>query len=531
MLSRFSAVESFLALILIFLVFLPQKLYRFNSPIDDNHIISQVTRYSVILRMYVGEGSILKPTIYQSINYEDAEFLHMVEFPIYQAFISTLFLITGESLVIARSVNILLTFLATIGIFIIGQKLHDSLTGYFAAISFNFFPIVTFYSRAIVPDVLALTAYIFALVISLHLRQDKSLRHFVLLGLLLAIAVLTKPFYFIFLPICFFIIYSRQHLKTFIKIVCAMLIPVAAVVLWRYWILRFPDASWMIRYHTDGLLHGYVGYMQFYKIMMWHVVFFQRDFFGHILTLGGGLAVCATAFSSTQWKEKWKSIFVLGSAIASLVITFAVAYGSYWHDYYMFHWMPLASVSVGLCFSYLFHRIVRTVQDVQKAENSSVRFKKAVPAFLISLGVLIVGIVSWNQRQVALNAMFHPGSAWSTEAHYSDFQKVQNIIDKNATVVTITLNDDPLALMQLRRRGYVVSYMAESSCRSATELLDQVKDVDRQVHPNFILLDIDSDENKRCNVAEYHRVFDENYNLVLLTNHVAVFHINWSLIQ
>ncbi len=519
--QRFSNIVVCLFLLFIILGTLPAKLRHFDGLLDDGHTISQVTRYAVVTRMIDGDGSLIFPKIYQGITYEDLNFLHMAEFPIYQFLIYLFFQLTGESLLVARTVNIIITAVITVAIYQLGVRYARRSTGLYAALLFNFFPMIVFWSRSVIPDLLAVMALCLALLAAIRIRNESKIGLYFALATVLTVALLTKPFLVAFYPLVLYVLFPNTP-KKIIHTMLSLSVPLMAVGVWRIWIFQFPEATWMVTGHQAELLHNYLGYWQFFKETQWHTLFFQRDYFGQLLTIGGGVASIGGLIISVLKPEKsWKQYFLLLWFGCSLAITFIVAAGSYWHDYYLLHWTPFAALSGGLCVDTLTRWYLKKIEHLQKISNLRQQIQTAFLLMSIIGVALLLGVLSYKDYTTTLERVFSIGSTLSTPAHLQDYKVLDQKIPPKARIYTISHSGDPFALSYLRREGFTLDYGIK--CNQLDEIFTFIDERKRLAGVSFILVDKTDVEGAACRLPELEQAIRKRYPVFYQSQTMTVF--------
>lgn len=429
-------------LVLLFFVFFNIfiRLGTYSSPIVDRHNFRQTDTYSTILLMYESKTNIWKPKFFQAPNPENVEHYYLAEFPIYQWIISVLFRIFNENLIIARLVNALFFSLACFGTYLLNKKVLGEKIAFLVGMILAIFPSSFFWGRAITPDIMALAALILSITV-LTRKQKKSL---LLSSILMSIAVLIKPFYFAFILTHFFILSSFYTDKKwrFIQLVKLYLLPVTLFISWRLWFLFFPAEA-----RTDpsfiSLMHEGIGYFKYWGSSSWISLFVQERFMGELLTPLGGIL---SFIGLTALVIKEKSIIfrkiVLSWLAASSVITIFIAYGSYWHDYYALHWLPLCALL-----------IVYGMKTLLKNIRPNIHNK------LVSLLVFCF----FFYYLAYLPFLSYTNNYFSNSAFYSDslnkeYQSIQKVVPENEQILFLLPQYNPQPLNTVRRFGFIFDY-------------------------------------------------------------------------
>ena len=305
------------------------RLYHVNSPVADWHSWRQ-SDTAAVARNFLRFGiDPLHPRYDDLSNIQSGKDnpmgWRMVEFPLYQA--------AGAGLAKTfpqLSLEIwlrLLTIAASVGTTI----LLGRMAGLLPAFVFAVLPYSVYYGRTILPD----PHMVFWAMLSLWLV---SRRWTLLGGIAGALAMLSKPMaVFLLLPIPYLLyMQSGFSKKTLFRLFSYSLIAFLPLVLWRRWIMQFPEgipvSSWLL--NGNGIR---------FKGAWFHWLFATRlgdlilGFWG-LIPFGLGLAM------SPNKKETWAFRWLGAGALLYLII---FASGNVQHDYYQILLVPVVAIFVG----------------------------------------------------------------------------------------------------------------------------------------------------------------------------------------
>jgi len=313
------------------------RLYHLNYPIADWHSWRQADTAAVALNFLQFGIKPLYPRYDDLSNIQSGKDnpmgWRMVEFPMYQAAGAWLKTLFGH-LTIEVWLR-LLTIAASAGTAVVLGLLvaeHiDGVTGLFAALVFAILPYSIYYGRTMLPD----PQMVWWSVLSLWLITKKGMRWTILSAVAAALALLSKPMAaFLLVPVPY-ILYRQYGFskKLIIRSFVYSIICLLPLLLWRRWILQFPEgipvSSWLL--NGNGIR---------FKGAWFHWLFAQRlgdlilGFWG-LIPFGLGLAL------SPEKKEGW--IFRwLGFGTLLYLIVFAT--GNVQHDYYQILILPVVAI-------------------------------------------------------------------------------------------------------------------------------------------------------------------------------------------
>jgi hypothetical protein len=252
----------------------------------------------------------------------------MVEFPLYQTAGACLFKIFGHfSLEVWLRI---LTIAASVGTVV----LLGLMAGLLPAFVFAVLPYSVYYGRTILPD----PQMVFWAMLSLWLlSKKKGLSWTALSGVAAALALLSKPMAIFILFPSIYMLWKKysfsKHL--IIGLLVYWIIGLLPLVLWRKWILQFPEGiavnSWLL--NGNGIR---------FKGAWFHWLFATRlgdlilGFWG-LIPFGLGLALAPS--KKEGWIFRWMGV----GALLYLII---FATGNVQHDYYQILLIPVIAVFV-----------------------------------------------------------------------------------------------------------------------------------------------------------------------------------------
>lgn len=344
------------------------RLYRVDNPIADWHSWRQADTSSVT-REFVRNGyDLLHPRYHDLSNVpsglDNPEGYRFVEFPIYNLASGLTYQVLASSVTIevaGRLVTIFASLISIFFIFGIVRRYSSVTAGLFAAFFYAVLPFNIYYGRTILPDP-SMTAsylgaiYFFILWADAYVRKDSkiiSVITFVLSLLFSVTALLLKPFAGFFLLPLVVISYQAfgiSMLKRW-QLYLYGLLSLVPLVLWRLWIVQFPEGIPV----NDWLLNG--GNIRFTGAYFFWIF---ADRLGRLILGYWGIGLLCLGIFTLLVKQdlyslrKGKSIVFLSFLISSLLYVVIVARGNVQHDYYQIPIVPslvmLCGIGAGLLF-------------------------------------------------------------------------------------------------------------------------------------------------------------------------------------
>ncbi len=436
-----------LILVLSFLV----RLYKIESPIADWHSWRQADTASVT-RNFIKEGFNPFLPLYDDSSgvserpYPNIGRYRFVEFPIYNIAVYPFYLIFGVNEMLHRLVSVVFSLGSIIFLFLIAKKYTGVVVAYLSAFVFALLPFNVFFSRTTLPEP---TFVFFALGMVFFVDKliNNGKKFFWWAFTFTAIAFLIKPWaIFYLLPLIF--IYYQKNKKIFSKkLFLFCLISITPFILWRLWILQFPEgipaSSWLL--NGDGI--------RFKPAFWWWIISERlgREILGvtGFFLLFLGLIVRHKNYFFHTW-------------LLSLFLYFIIfATGNVRHDYYQVIFVPIASVLVSLGFINLIKGINSFIPRI----------------FTIPLALLFF-ILMFYFSFIQVKELYKINNPVIVEAG----READKILPKDAVVVA-PYNGDSAFLYQINRPGWpVVAFpLTELVSRyGVTHLVSVARDSDTQ---------------------------------------------------
>lgn len=338
--------RSHFAIILILLVSAAVRLYQFDRPLADWHSWRQADTASVT-REYVKNGvDLLEPQYHDLSNIpsgmENPDGYRMVEFPLVNAAVAISYPYIGMDLpihVFSRLVNIDLSLGSVLLIYLIVLRLVDKRTAIFSAASFGLLPYNIFFHTTVLPEIALVFFSLLATYLwILYLDKDK-LWLLLATAVAAALALLIKPIFVFMGPAFLYLLWLRKGISGFLdfKIYLALILSIAPLIAWRWWILQFPEgipaAGWLL--NSDGIR---------FKGAFFRWLFAER--IGHMILGYWGLILFGVGMiSKARPKSGWFFHYWLLGMIMYLSV---FATGNVTHDYYQIFIIPIFSIFVGM---------------------------------------------------------------------------------------------------------------------------------------------------------------------------------------
>lgn len=425
-----------LPILIILLIALGLRLYKIDSSISGHHSWRQADT-SAVTRNFTKNGiDLLHPTFDDLSPIQSGRDnpigYRMVEFPLYNALTAQLYTFSLNSIsveIAGRIITILFSLVLILAVYVI--LIHED--SYISALSssffLSFFPFSVFYSRAILPDLPAVSLCILSIVFLLiALKQSKiivkSFLIFISIGLFSS-SILVKPTV-IFYGIVLFALTYRSYGISFLKkpLFYLLVLTMIPFVLWRSWILQFPEgipgSQWLLTsVNTPNGLERI-----FFKPAFFRWIFIER-IQNMIL---GGLSIIFVLLGVLFSK---KNILFTSFGIASMLYLFIFQGGNVQHDYYQIIILPVIAIYFGLGIGFLL-------------EKKHSFFQRLFHILCIICILLLSLFYSFYQ----IRHYFDTDSNLQTIA-----QIIKTVTPKNSLIVTDTTGDTTLLYLS-ERKGY-----------------------------------------------------------------------------
>jgi hypothetical protein len=345
--SHFLKSDIFFVLILLILSFY-LRIYKITTPLADWHSWRQADTASVT-RGFVKEGMrILYPTYHDLSNIasgkDNPNGFRMVEFPLYNVFATIVDkIIVGYTIEISGRLTSIFASLSTlIFIFLLVRRFIGRKEAFLAAFFYGVLPYSIFYSRVILPEPLLValsTGMIFFFdTLCVKIKEKDSKVKIILLGILSLLfasgAALIKPISFFLYPVIIYLWVYRLKIsvQSTVSVLGLLFITAIPFLLWRQWILQFPEGipayTWLL--NGDGIR---------FKGAWFYWLFADR--IGRLILGYWGLGLLIPGILYKKNKEGW--VFYIW-ALGVLSYLAVIATGNVRHDYYQIFTVPILSI-------------------------------------------------------------------------------------------------------------------------------------------------------------------------------------------
>lgn len=421
-----------IAILIIGFVF---RLYRINNPLADWHAWRQADT-SAVSRNFVKHGYDILHPMYDDISniqtgFDNPNGYRFVEFPIFNVFQAGLFQFVGLFTLEewGRLVTVFSSLIALVFIFLLGKRFGNTTIGFAAAAFYALDPYSVYYGRVVLPDPSMVTAvlggiYFFDLWSEQGSKLQSNIKNyflFIIAILFVSLAFLLKPYAVFFTLPLLYIAWRRFGLGLFKqwKLYVFIILSVIPIVLWRWWILHYPEGIPVYAWLFNGNHIRFTG------------AFFYWLFAERIskLILGyWGIAIILFGFLNTRRKDYG---FFLSMLLSSMIYLTVIATGNVQHDYYQILIIPTIAFFFGLGADFLLHP--------HKEYPKYVTY----PLFIIS--TVCVLAFGWYQIRDYFNI--------NNMAIVTTGQAVDKIIPLNAKVIA-PLDGDTSFLYYTNRKGW-----------------------------------------------------------------------------
>lgn len=358
-----------IVLLLVLLTLLP-RLYRFNNPVADWHAFRQADTASVT-REYVKNGIDLLRPKYQDLSNiqsgkDNLEGWRMVEFPLLNG-IAAFFTINLPflSLVwVSRALSILYSIGATICLYFLVKRISGKSVAFFSAATFALLPFSIFYGRAILPEPAMLFFSTGSLLFfTRYLDKKQTILSYFLSILFLALALLLKPFVGFLGPVYLVLAWQKfgKDIYKHIELILFVVLSFVPFFWWRKWVEQFPSGipanDWLFNSNQIRFRPAWFRWLFYERLTKLFIGFFGWVFiFANLIKLKKNLA----------------EIVIYGSwGVGLLLYLIIIATGNVQHDYYQVIMLPFVSILIGrgVWFFYRYWKVKIGTNSAQLASS------------------------------------------------------------------------------------------------------------------------------------------------------------------
>ena len=343
-------------LVLIFLLGLILRLYRFDFPIADWHSWRQ-TDTSAVSRIFAEKGfDILHPKYLDISNIQtgvnNPEGLRFVEFPLYNIFQAGTFKYIGVLTIEewGRVVAIVSSLLTGLFLYLLAKEYFGKRTAFFSLIFYLFLPFSIYYGRTILPDTtMIMTSFGGIYFFSRYIREKSNKKYLFLIlsSILTSSAILLKPYAVFFVLPQLYLAVDKYRNRFLLKIELwlHLILSILPFMLWRIWISNFPEgipaSSWLL--NGNGIrfrpaFFRWILYERLAKLIL--------GYFGILFIFFGFLNL----------RKSKKYLFALSFLASSIIYVVVFATGNVQHDYYQILIIPSIALIAGFGLDYLFSK-------------------------------------------------------------------------------------------------------------------------------------------------------------------------------
>jgi len=326
------------------------RLYRIDNSITEWFSWRQTDTAAVGRFLQKDKFNLLKPRYYDLSNIQSGEDnphgWRMVEFPVYNAsfaFLAQTFSFLSLE-IWARIVTIVFSLILLVVVYLLLVNEYSLSEAFFGGLFIALSPYVVFYSRTILPEVMAISLT-FLTIYFIYRYWKKDWFSYWLAVPIYALALLVKPTAIFFLPaIIYLIVRYKKHswLRKGVDIVVFLVLSSIPVILWRLHIQQYPEGiPWNIWLYTLVNTSGGVEKI-FFRPAFFRWIFFERI---SNLILGGYLIFFTLMGLLMEIKTKLKLNWAL--AACALFYLFTFQGGNVQHEYYQIMIVPVIAYLIG----------------------------------------------------------------------------------------------------------------------------------------------------------------------------------------
>lgn len=450
------------------------RLYEITRPLADWHSWRQADTASVARNFTKGDFNPLIPKFddmsSQANGLDNPNRYRFVEFPVYNLIIASVWKFTGANVTVARLITVLITLISTSLLYFLvkefsGQKIAILSAFFFATIPYN-----VFYSSTILPGPLMVMELLALYLFFAKWLKTGKMVHYLLAIICASLAILTWPIAIFFMLPIVYIASSKLGLGVFKipKIWIFTILSILPFILWRIWILNFPEGipNWQFLLNEGNIR---------FKGAFFRWIFAER--LGKLILTVAGFPLFILGL---VLKPKDSEGFFYYSWIASVILYLVVfASGNVRHDYYQVPIIPILSIFLAKGVHALF------------SFKSSVFSKLTAPTVALFLIVLMYAFGFYEVR----------GFYWINKPQIVQAgQAADRLLPKDAKVIA-PYRGDAAFLYQTNRYGYPIVD------RPLEKFIDQ---------GTKYLVSVDVNDAGIQNLAKHCKVIDQTQNYVIV---------------
>lgn len=359
---------------LIVIIGLALRLYQFSTPLADWHSFRQADTVSVA-REFIKQGfNLLKPKYHDLSNIQSGidnpQGYRMVELPIISALVALLQPVIPwlELHQVYRLVNIIFSLGIIVLLYLLAAMLDDRKVGLIAASVFAFLPFAVYYSRTTLPEVPLVFFVLLSMYSLMRYANHQRFWWLICFGATFSLATLLKPIAVFFTPplIAYVLLKRPVNIGSLVPWVLAMVMSIIPLLLWRVWILNFPEgipaSHWLLNGNNIRLKPAF-----FRWIFAERLAKLILGYYGTVLLVTGYLFTVKSLSKRYPLEDYLRRIkvivrrlnheetlphtsltqfFYVMWTLGMLLYLIVIASGNVQHDYYQFVLLPLISILV-----------------------------------------------------------------------------------------------------------------------------------------------------------------------------------------
>ncbi len=434
--------------VLVLLTIFP-RLYRFNNPVADWHAFRQADTASVT-REYVKNGIDLLRPRYQDLSNiqsgkDNLEGWRMVEFPILNALAAfTIINLPFLNIVaVSRIISIVFSVGTTVSLYFLVKRISGKNVAFLSAATFALLPFSVFYGRAILPEPAMLFFSTGSLLFfTRYLDKKNTLWSYLVSLVFLALALLLKPFVAFLGPVYLVLAWQSfgKNIFKHIELILFAGLSFLPLICWRKWVEQFPSGipanDWLFNSNNIRFRPAWFRWLFYERLTKLFI-----GFFGWILLFGNLI----------NTKKKITELMVYGSwGMGLLLYLVVIATGNVQHDYYQVIMLPFVSVLIGRG-AWFFYRYWRKKIGANSAQLAT------------SMIYILMLLFAWK----AVNGYFN--------VNHWEYIEAGKVVDQNTPAdakVIAPAFGDTIFLFQTNRTGWPIGFeIADKISKGATHYI------------------------------------------------------------
>lgn len=326
---------------LIFLAGLILRLWRIDLPLLEFEPSRQIQTAEITKNLFHGGFNLLRPEVNY---YGPGKVLYLLEFPVYNSAVASLYLINGAvNETLGRLFSVLGWGVSFLFLYKISSRLIGPMLTLIAVLFYSFSPMSVFVSRSFQPDQWMITLSLAAIYFFLVWIEKKKFIFLIISALFASIASLIKipSFFFTIIPVLLSIFIQKNKYK-FFNLLFYALISLLPSIIWYLYAYFVNRGSSLVSQEGFSVFNWFWPYLFFkYK---YYMTVFGWNYNQVILPIG--FVLFTIGLFTGDKKLSFIYFWLFGVALYFLIFNRHTMV----HEYYNLPFLPVASIFIAIGF-------------------------------------------------------------------------------------------------------------------------------------------------------------------------------------